>query len=99
MVIPPFAKLDDTVVIGVDIVEEAVEARVGHGQAGTYESGTQLVLIEVAVMVSVYALEQRPELSFGLINKFAKLFLGSADGFGGPGVGAADRHILCDRRC
>lgn len=30
-------------------------------------------------MVAVYALEELPELSFGLVNEFAELFVGSAD--------------------
>ena len=33
--IPPFPKVDNAVIVGVDVVEEAVEARVGYGQTGT----------------------------------------------------------------
>ena len=33
--VPPFSKIYDTVIVGIDVVEEVVEARVGYGQTGT----------------------------------------------------------------
>ena len=33
--VPPFSKIYNTVVVGIDVVEEVVEARVGYGQTGT----------------------------------------------------------------
>jgi hypothetical protein len=65
-------------VIRVDVVEEVVEARVGYGQTGADKGSPQLILVEVTIVVAVYALEELPELSFGLIDEFAELFVGSA---------------------
>ena len=76
--IPPFSKVDNAVIVSVDVVEEAVEARVGHGQTGTDKGSAQLVLVEVAIVVAVYTLEELPELSFGLIDEFAEFLSGSA---------------------
>jgi hypothetical protein len=76
--VPPFSKVYNTIVVRVDVVEEVVEARVGDGQTGADKGSAQLVLVEVAIVVAVYALEELPELSFGLIDEFAELFVGSA---------------------
>lgn len=32
--VPPFSKVYNTVVVGINVVEEVVEARVGYGQTG-----------------------------------------------------------------
>ena len=37
--VPPFIKTNDPIVVGIDVVEEAVEARVGDGQAGAEKGG------------------------------------------------------------
>lgn len=37
--VPPFAKVNNTVVVCVDVGEEAVEARVGYGEAGADKGG------------------------------------------------------------
>lgn len=33
--IPPFSKIYNAIVVGIDVVKEIVKARVGYGQTGT----------------------------------------------------------------
>lgn len=51
-------------------------------------------------MVAVYTLEQLPELSFGLVDEFAELFVGSADCMLELGwADAANHRIRCGHCC
>jgi hypothetical protein len=55
--VPPFSKVDDTVIIRVDVVEEFVQARVWYGQAGAHKGSTQLGLVKVSIVITVDALK------------------------------------------
>lgn len=71
---PPFLETDGAVVVGVDLLEELVQLRVGHHEPGPRKGGAHLGLVEPAVAIAVDAVEQDPELALGLLDKVSKLY-------------------------
>jgi len=71
---PPFVEANNTVLVGVHILEKAVQLAVGNRESGSREGGSQFVLVEVTAMVSVDLIEEIPQVRFGLMNKFPKLW-------------------------
>jgi len=57
VILPPFTKADNSIVVHVDVAEEAVQPAVGYGKACSRKRRAQLVLIEIATVITVYVLE------------------------------------------
>lgn len=58
----PFIVAYSTIVVLVDVGEEAVETGIGDSNAGAHEGGGELILVEVAIVVAIDGLEEAPEL-------------------------------------
>ncbi len=67
--VPPLLKAYRAVMVRVNLLEEAVELRLGHHQAGLCKGATQLRPVQLAVVVPVDAVEQRAQLLLGLFHE------------------------------
>lgn len=69
----PLAKVYGSVVVLVDVAEEAVQPRIGYRNSSSFKSSRQLGLVQLPTMVAVDSLEELPELGFGARAKAAEL--------------------------
>lgn len=58
--LPPFIEADDTVLVGVHILEKAVEFVRRYRESSSGESRLELVLVQVTALVAVDLLEEIP---------------------------------------
>lgn len=60
MLIPPLIKCNNSVMVAIYLREELIELRTGQHYSGCHEGRSELALIQLAVLVSVNALEKLP---------------------------------------
>lgn len=71
--IPPLIKTDVTIVVHVNLVEEADKSAFWDGESSLLEGQLQLITSNLAIMVSIYRSEEQKKLALSSLNEDTKL--------------------------
>lgn len=77
--IPPLVKRDDPIIICINLGKELVEFGGRKVYSGGKEGLSELVLVQLAISISINALEKLPQLFFRMLNESAKFYRESAE--------------------
>ena len=71
--IPPLFKADHSVFIGVNFCEELVKLRAWYYETSSSEGCPKFVLVQLAILISINALEEFQKLALRLLDKSTEL--------------------------
>jgi hypothetical protein len=76
--LPPLVKADEAIVVRVDLVKEAREPSLGHGEPRPLEGHAQLLPTDLPIVIMIDGLEEAEQLALSSLDKDAELCTGAS---------------------